>query len=60
MLSLYAQQEHEDIDWKRAEDLVKTGGREEVEVISSSTRGFVVCKFALYFTILGKTCLFLY
>lgn len=35
-------EEHEIIDWKRAEDLVKTGGREEVEVISSSTRGFVV------------------
>ncbi|KAA8522382.1 hypothetical protein F0562_013257 [Nyssa sinensis] len=34
--------EHEDIDWTRAEDLVKTGGREEVELISSSTRGFVV------------------
>lgn len=35
-------EERENIDWKRAEDLVKTGGREEVEVISSSTRGFVV------------------
>ncbi|WOG90262.1 hypothetical protein DCAR_0209505 [Daucus carota subsp. sativus] len=35
-------EEREDIDWKRAENLVKTGGREEVEVISSSTRGFVV------------------
>ncbi|KAK9277385.1 hypothetical protein L1049_006928 [Liquidambar formosana] len=34
--------EHEDTDWKRAEDMVKTGGREEVELISSSTRGFVV------------------
>ncbi|CBI34709.3 unnamed protein product, partial [Vitis vinifera] len=33
---------HEDTDWSRAEDLVKTGGREEVELISSSTRGFVV------------------
>lgn len=31
----------EDVDWTRAEDLVKTGGREEVELISSSTRGFV-------------------
>ncbi|KAJ4712970.1 30S ribosomal S1 [Melia azedarach] len=35
-------QEHEDSDWARAEDLVKTGGRAEVELISSSTRGFVV------------------
>ncbi|KAL1830096.1 hypothetical protein ACET3Z_008508 [Daucus carota] len=35
-------EEREAIDWKRAENLVKTGGREEVEVISSSTRGFVV------------------
>ncbi|XP_052210581.1 uncharacterized protein LOC127813581 isoform X2 [Diospyros lotus] len=34
--------EHEDNDWRRAEDLVKTGSREEVELISSSTRGFVV------------------
>uniref|UniRef100_A0A5B6YX22 S1 motif domain-containing protein n=1 Tax=Davidia involucrata TaxID=16924 RepID=A0A5B6YX22_DAVIN len=34
--------EYEDTDWARAEDLVKTGGREEVELISSSTRGFVV------------------
>lgn len=34
--------EHEDTDWSRAEDLVKTRGREEVELISSSTRGFVV------------------
>ncbi|KAJ9549889.1 hypothetical protein OSB04_022432 [Centaurea solstitialis] len=32
----------EDTDWKRAEDLIKTTGREEVELISSSTRGFVV------------------
>lgn len=45
-------QEREAIDWKRAENLVKTGGREEVEVISSSTRGFVVCALLLYFTIL--------
>ncbi|KAK1374798.1 S1 motif domain-containing protein [Heracleum sosnowskyi] len=35
-------EELENIDWKRAEDLLKNGGREEVEVISSSTRGFVV------------------
>ncbi|XP_010273119.1 PREDICTED: uncharacterized protein LOC104608740 [Nelumbo nucifera] len=34
-------QEHEDADWTRAEDLLKTGGREEVELISCSTRGFV-------------------
>ncbi|KAI7988111.1 30S ribosomal protein S1 [Camellia lanceoleosa] len=34
--------QHEDNDWKRVEGLVKTGGREEVELISSSTRGFVV------------------
>ncbi|PIN15379.1 hypothetical protein CDL12_11983 [Handroanthus impetiginosus] len=33
---------HEDGDWARAEALVKTGERELVEVISSSTRGFVV------------------
>ncbi|XP_058202519.1 uncharacterized protein LOC131316958 isoform X2 [Rhododendron vialii] len=34
--------EHEDVDWKRMEDLTKTGQREKVEVISYSTRGFVV------------------
>ncbi|KAL6986212.1 hypothetical protein U1Q18_019580 [Sarracenia purpurea var. burkii] len=35
--------EHEDNDWKRVEDVVaKAGGRVEVEVVSSSTRGFVV------------------
>ncbi|KAL3647179.1 hypothetical protein CASFOL_008147 [Castilleja foliolosa] len=34
--------EREDVDWARAEKLVKTGEREEVEIISSSTRGFVV------------------
>ncbi|XP_073130931.1 uncharacterized protein [Henckelia pumila] len=34
--------EREDDDWARAEELVKTGHREEVELISSSTRGFVV------------------
>lgn len=34
--------ERENTDWTRAEDLVNTGGREEVELISSSTRGFVV------------------
>ncbi|XP_076947431.1 uncharacterized protein LOC143619366 isoform X2 [Bidens hawaiensis] len=31
----------EDTDWKRAQDLLKTEGREEVELINSSTRGFV-------------------
>ncbi|XP_057764385.1 uncharacterized protein LOC130985422 isoform X2 [Salvia miltiorrhiza] len=34
--------EREDDDWTRAEQLVKTGEREEVELISASTRGFVV------------------
>ncbi|CAK9141865.1 unnamed protein product [Ilex paraguariensis] len=34
--------ESEDIDWTRAENLIKTEGRVEVELISSSTRGFVV------------------
>nr|XP_017230311.1 PREDICTED: uncharacterized protein LOC108205053 isoform X3 [Daucus carota subsp. sativus] len=34
--------ELEDIDWTAAEDLVKTGHRDEVELISASTRGFVV------------------
>lgn len=33
--------EREDIDWKRAQDLIKTQGREEVELINSSIRGFV-------------------
>ncbi|KAL4383986.1 hypothetical protein GQ457_15G009640 [Hibiscus cannabinus] len=32
----------EDSDWSRAEDLLKTGLKAEVELISSSTRGFVV------------------
>ncbi|PON62826.1 Polyribonucleotide nucleotidyltransferase [Parasponia andersonii] len=32
----------EDADWTRAEDLVKTGDRGEVELISCSSRGFVV------------------
>lgn len=35
-------EEHEDGDWSRVEDLVKTAGREEIELISASTRGFVV------------------
>ncbi|CAN4075941.1 unnamed protein product [Withania somnifera] len=34
--------EHEDNDWVRAEELVKSGGREEVELVSCSTKGFVV------------------
>ncbi|XP_028796284.1 uncharacterized protein LOC114751781 isoform X1 [Neltuma alba] len=34
-------QESEDADWTRAEDLVKTGDRADVELISCSTRGFV-------------------
>ncbi|KAC9177477.1 hypothetical protein E3N88_46237 [Mikania micrantha] len=33
--------DREDTDWKRAQDLMKTEGREEVELINSSTRGFV-------------------
>ncbi|KAF9600003.1 hypothetical protein IFM89_002476, partial [Coptis chinensis] len=34
-------QEREDADWSRAEYISNTGGREEVELISCSTRGFV-------------------
>ncbi|XP_062026701.1 uncharacterized protein LOC133742981 [Rosa rugosa] len=33
---------HEDADWIAAEELVKTGDRGDVELISASTRGFVV------------------
>ncbi|XP_043716554.1 uncharacterized protein LOC122664682 isoform X2 [Telopea speciosissima] len=33
--------EREDTDWAKAEDMQKTGRREEVELISCSTRGFV-------------------
>ncbi|KAH6755039.1 Nucleic acid-binding [Perilla frutescens var. hirtella] len=33
--------EREDDDWARAAELVKTGEREEVELISASTKGFV-------------------
>ncbi|GKU95295.1 hypothetical protein SLEP1_g8672 [Rubroshorea leprosula] len=36
------QHEQSDSDWARAESLLKTGERTEVEFISSSTRGFVV------------------
>eukprot|EP00257_Ricinus_communis_P014333 XP_015571983.1 uncharacterized protein LOC8266439 [Ricinus communis] len=32
----------EDADWSRAEDLFKTGNRGEVELVSASTRGFIV------------------
>lgn len=35
-------EDREDADWTRAEHLVRTGEREEVELLSSSTRGFVV------------------
>lgn len=35
-------QEQEEIDWARAEDLIRTNVRADVELISSSTRGFVV------------------
>lgn len=34
--------EHEEIDWTRAEELVKSGGRAEIEVMSTSTKGFAV------------------
>ncbi|PWA99046.1 polyribonucleotide nucleotidyltransferase [Artemisia annua] len=34
--------DREDTDWKRADDLLKTSGRAEVEMIRCSTRGFVV------------------
>ncbi|KAM3271053.1 hypothetical protein P3S67_029256 [Capsicum chacoense] len=34
--------EHEDNDWIRAEELVKSGVKEDVELVSCSTRGFVV------------------
>uniref|UniRef100_A0A7N1A9A1 S1 motif domain-containing protein n=1 Tax=Kalanchoe fedtschenkoi TaxID=63787 RepID=A0A7N1A9A1_KALFE len=34
--------EQEEVDWARAEDLIRTSGRADVELISSSTRGFVV------------------
>lgn len=37
-----ALEEHELADWTKAEDLAKSGDRADVEVISSSTRGFVV------------------
>ncbi|KAL9664662.1 hypothetical protein QQ045_020067 [Rhodiola kirilowii] len=34
--------EQEEIDWARAEDLIRTSSRTEVELVSASTRGFVV------------------
>ncbi|KAI3501273.1 hypothetical protein L1887_29137 [Cichorium endivia] len=34
--------DREDMDWKRAEDMIKTTGRGVVEPISCDTRGFVV------------------
>ncbi|XP_047340977.1 uncharacterized protein LOC124944694 [Impatiens glandulifera] len=34
--------EHEDIYWSKVEELNRTGGREEVDLISASSRGFVV------------------
>ncbi|CAI9261586.1 unnamed protein product [Lactuca saligna] len=34
--------ECEDMDWKRAEDMIKTTGRGVVELINCSTRGFIV------------------
>ncbi|CAK9310981.1 unnamed protein product [Citrullus colocynthis] len=37
-----ALEEHELADWTKAEDLAKSGDRADVEIISSSTRGFVV------------------
>ncbi|KAK7318270.1 hypothetical protein RJT34_02969 [Clitoria ternatea] len=35
-------QESEDADWTRAEDLIKAGDRADVELVSSSTKGFTV------------------
>lgn len=35
-------QEFEENDWRRLEDLLKTSGRDDVELVSASTRGFVV------------------
>nr|XP_043608511.1 uncharacterized protein LOC122580300 [Erigeron canadensis] len=34
--------DHEDMDWRRADELLRTSGRGEVEMRSCSTRGFVV------------------
>ncbi|KAL5174228.1 30S ribosomal protein S1 [Glycine soja] len=35
-------QESEDADWTRAQDLIKTGDREDVELVSCNTKGFIV------------------
>ncbi|TKY60602.1 30S ribosomal protein S1 [Spatholobus suberectus] len=35
-------QESEGADWTRAEDLIKTGDREDVELVSCNTKGFIV------------------
>ncbi|XP_004503759.1 uncharacterized protein [Cicer arietinum] len=35
-------QEREDADWTKAEGLIKTGDRADVELVSCSTKGFVV------------------
>ncbi|KAJ1406032.1 S1 domain [Sesbania bispinosa] len=35
-------QESEYADWTRAEDLIKTGDKEDVELVSCSTKGFIV------------------
>ncbi|XP_023521237.1 uncharacterized protein LOC111796148 [Cucurbita pepo subsp. pepo] len=40
--ALPALEEHELADWTKAEDLAKSGDRADVEIISSTTRGFVV------------------
>lgn len=40
-------QEREDADWTSVEYLAKTGGRAEVELVTSSTRGFVVSSGSL-------------
>ncbi|KAK7251285.1 hypothetical protein RIF29_34340 [Crotalaria pallida] len=34
--------ENEDADWARAEDLIKTGDREDVELVSCNAKGFFV------------------
>ncbi|KAG5058552.1 hypothetical protein JHK86_013548 [Glycine max] len=35
-------QESEDADWTRTQDLIKTGDREDVELVSCNTKGFIV------------------
>ncbi|ESW32036.1 hypothetical protein PHAVU_002G287600 [Phaseolus vulgaris] len=35
-------QESEDADWTRAEGLIETGDREDVELVSCNTKGFIV------------------